>query len=72
MLEEVIDKAGIQDGDEILDLGCGWGSAANYLLAKFPSAKVSGLNLSHGQCVYIRRKMKTAGRQSLKYNQVFP
>lgn len=61
MLEDIIAKAGIQDGDEILDLGCGWGSAASYILAKFPKAKVSSLNLSHGQCEYIRRKAKEAG-----------
>lgn len=61
MLEDIIAKAGIQDGDEILDLGCGWGSAASYILAKFPNAKVSSLNLSHGQCEYIRRKAKEAG-----------
>ena len=58
MLDDVIEKAGIVDGDEILDLGCGWGSAANYILHKFPDAKVTSLNLSHGQCEYIRKQMK--------------
>jgi cyclopropane-fatty-acyl-phospholipid synthase len=58
MLDDAIIKAGIQDGDEILDLGCGWGSAANYILSKFPNAKVTGLNLSHEQCEYIRGKMQ--------------
>lgn len=58
MLDDVIEKANIQDGDEILDLGCGWGSAANYILSKFPKVKVTSLNLSHGQCEYIRRKMQ--------------
>jgi cyclopropane-fatty-acyl-phospholipid synthase len=61
MLEDIIAKAGIKDGDEILDLGCGWGSAASYILAKFPKVKVTSLNLSHGQCEYIRRKAKEAG-----------
>jgi cyclopropane-fatty-acyl-phospholipid synthase len=61
MLEDIIAKAGIQDGDEILDLGCGWGSAASYILSKFPKAQVTSLNLSHGQCEYIRRKAKEAG-----------
>jgi cyclopropane-fatty-acyl-phospholipid synthase len=58
MLDDVIDKLGIQDGDNILDLGCGWGCAANYILSKFPNAKVTGLNLSHEQCEYMRRKMQ--------------
>ena len=56
MLDDVIEKAEIRDGDTILDLGCGWGSAANYILAKFPKASVTSLNLSHEQCEYIRRK----------------
>lgn len=58
MLDDLIQKVGIEDGDKILDLGCGWGFAANYILSKFPNAKVTGLNLSHQQCEYIRKKMK--------------
>ncbi|WP_088893135.1 class I SAM-dependent methyltransferase [Leptolyngbya ohadii] len=58
MLDDAIEKAEIKDGDEILDLGCGWGSAANRILARFPSAKVTSLNLSHEQCEYIRSKME--------------
>jgi cyclopropane-fatty-acyl-phospholipid synthase len=58
MLDDVIEKLGIQDGDNILDLGCGWGCAANYILSKFPNATVTGLNLSHEQCEYMRRKMQ--------------
>ncbi|MEB3180777.1 MAG: class I SAM-dependent methyltransferase [Nostocaceae cyanobacterium] len=58
MLDDVIEKLGIEDGDEILDLGCGWGSASNYILAKFPNTKVTALNLSHEQCEYIRKKVQ--------------
>jgi cyclopropane-fatty-acyl-phospholipid synthase len=58
MLDDLIEKANIRDGENILDLGCGWGSAANYILAKFPNARVTGLNLSHQQCEYIRKKMR--------------
>ena len=60
MLEDVIAKAKIQDGDWVLDIGCGWGSAAHYILHKFPHAKVTGLNLSREQCKYIRSKMQDA------------
>lgn len=58
MLEDALQKANIQDGDEVLDLGCGWGSAAHYILSKFPNARVTSLNLSHEQCEYIRKKMQ--------------
>jgi cyclopropane-fatty-acyl-phospholipid synthase len=57
MFEDLIDKVEIRDGDEILDLGCGWGSAANYILSRFPNAKLTGLNFSHKQCEYIRKKI---------------
>jgi cyclopropane-fatty-acyl-phospholipid synthase len=58
MLDDVIEKANIQDGETILDLGCGWGSVAHHILAKFPNARVTGLNFSHQQCEYIRKKMR--------------
>ena len=58
MLDDVIEKVGIKDGDEILDLGCGWAAASNYILAQFPNVKVTALNLSHEQCEYMRKKMQ--------------
>lgn len=57
MLDDVFEKIGIEDGDTVLDLGCGWGASSNYLLQKFPHAQVTGLNLSHEQCNYMRDKM---------------
>jgi cyclopropane-fatty-acyl-phospholipid synthase len=58
MLDDVIVKLGIQDGDNILDFGCGWGCVPNYILSKFPNVKFTGLNLSHEQCNYMRQKMQ--------------
>lgn len=58
MIDDVIEKLDIKDGDNILDFGCGWGCVANYILAKFPSVRFTGLNLSHEQCDYIRHKMQ--------------
>jgi cyclopropane-fatty-acyl-phospholipid synthase len=58
MLDDMIVKLGIEDGDRILDFGCGWGAVANYILAKFPNVRFTGLNLSHEQCDYMRQKMQ--------------
>ncbi|MDB9374741.1 SAM-dependent methyltransferase [Nodularia sphaerocarpa] len=58
MIDDVIEKLDIQDGDHILDFGCGWGCVPNYILSKFPNVKVTGLNLSHEQCEYMRQKMQ--------------
>ena len=57
MLDDVIEKVGIKDGDEILDLGCGWAAASNYILRQFPNVKVTALYFSHEQCEYMRNKM---------------
>jgi cyclopropane-fatty-acyl-phospholipid synthase len=58
MLDQVIDRLEIVDGDNILDFGCGWGCVANYIMSKFPNVRFTGLNLSHHQCEYIRQKMQ--------------
>ncbi len=71
MIDDVIEKLEIKDGDEILDFGCGWGCVPNYILSKFPNVKFTGLNLSHEQCEYMRQKMQdpqsylSSGRFSL-------
>lgn len=58
MIDQVIERMGIVDGDNILDFGCGWGCVPNYIMSKFPNVRFTGLNLSHEQCEYIRRKMQ--------------
>ena len=58
MIDDIIEKLDIQDGDNILDFGCGWGCVANYILSKFPNVRFTGLNLSHEQCDYMRQKMQ--------------
>jgi cyclopropane-fatty-acyl-phospholipid synthase len=60
MMDDVIEKLDIKDGDRILDVGCGWGSLLNYILTKFPNTTATGLNLSHEQCEYIRHKMENS------------
>jgi cyclopropane-fatty-acyl-phospholipid synthase len=58
MIDQVIDRLEINDGDHILDFGCGWGCVPNYIMSKFPNVRFTGLNLSHQQCEYMRHKMQ--------------
>jgi cyclopropane-fatty-acyl-phospholipid synthase len=58
MIDRVIERLEIVDGDHILDFGCGWGCVPNYIMSKFPNVRFTGLNLSHQQCEYMRRKMQ--------------
>lgn len=58
MIDQVIERLGIEDGDNILDFGCGWGCVPNYIMSKFPNVRFTGLNLSRNQCDYMRQKMQ--------------
>jgi cyclopropane-fatty-acyl-phospholipid synthase len=58
MIDDMIEKLEIQDGDNILDFGCGWGCVPNYILSKFPNCRFTGLNLSRQQCEYMRQRMQ--------------
>ena len=57
-IDQLIERLEIEDGDHILDFGCGWGCVPNYILSKFPNVRFTGINLSHLQCEYMRLKMK--------------
>jgi len=71
MIDDMIEKLEIQDGDNILDFGCGWGCVPNYILSRFPNCRFTGINLSREQCNYMREKMQdpkshlSAGRFTL-------
>jgi len=60
MIEDLIVKLEIKDGDRILDFGCGWGAVPNYIMSKFPNVTFAGINLSHEQSNFMRQKMQDA------------
>ena len=39
MLDLYITRSNMKDGMALLDLGCGWGSVALHMAAKFPASK---------------------------------
>jgi len=61
MLEKICERADIQDGQEVLDLGCGWGSCGLYLLKKYPNIKVTFFSNSTTQQAYIRGQAEKYG-----------
>jgi cyclopropane-fatty-acyl-phospholipid synthase len=46
MLALTCERAGIVDGMEILDLGCGWGSLSRFIKERYPSCRVTGISNS--------------------------
>lgn len=49
MLELTCARAGIEDGMEILDLGCGWGSLSGWLSERYPNARILAVSNSRTQ-----------------------
>ncbi|MEK6228339.1 MAG: cyclopropane-fatty-acyl-phospholipid synthase family protein [Actinomycetota bacterium] len=58
--ELVCSKLGLQEGDHVLDVGCGWGSFAIHA-AKRHGARVTGITLSEPQASLARRRAEEAG-----------
>ncbi|KIV90922.1 hypothetical protein PV10_05524 [Exophiala mesophila] len=65
MLDSYVDKADLKNGQRILDLGCGWGSASLYLAEKFPGANVTAFSNSRTQRLYIEGQAKAKGLTNL-------
>lgn len=61
MLQSYVDKAGLQDGQRILDLGCGWGSGALYYAEVLPKAEIVAFSNSKSQKEYIEGQAKLKG-----------
>ena len=54
-------RAGVADGMEILDLGCGWGSLALYLAERFPGSRITAVSNSATQKAWIDRRSGELG-----------
>lgn len=53
MLALTCERAGIGDGQDILELGCGWGSLARYMAIRFPGAHITAVSNSATQRAFI-------------------
>ena len=59
------ERAGLADGQRILDLGCGWGLMSLWLAEQFPNAQIVGLSNSHGQRRFIEARARERGLGNL-------
>lgn len=65
MIDAYIDRAGIEDGQRILELGCGWGSLCLALARRFPSSTVSAVSNSAPQRRFIESRAADDGLSNL-------
>lgn len=58
MLQMYGDRARLDNGLDILELGCGWGSLSLWMAAHYPGSKVTAVSNSKTQKDYIDGEAK--------------
>jgi cyclopropane-fatty-acyl-phospholipid synthase len=61
MLALTCERAEVEDGMELLDLGCGWGSLTFWLAERYPSARVLAVSNSRTQQSYVSQQAFARG-----------
>ena len=59
-------RAKLENGLEILELGCGWGSLSLWMAAHYPESQITAVSNSHSQRAYIQEQAKQRGLQNLE------
>jgi cyclopropane-fatty-acyl-phospholipid synthase len=66
MLALTCERAGLSDGQEILELGCGWGSLSLWMARRYPNARVLSVSNSGSQRRSIESRAQAAGLDNLE------
>ncbi|KAL7546939.1 hypothetical protein ACHAWF_010260 [Thalassiosira exigua] len=61
MMDLYIERAQIEDGMSVVDLGCGWGSMTLHMASRFPNCKITSISNSHSQREYILKTAEERG-----------
>ncbi len=65
-LEITCQRAGIEDGMKVLDLGCGWGSVSLWIANRYPRCRVVAVSNSRSQRDYIEGEAESRGLSNLE------
>lgn len=65
MLELTADRAQLADGQDILDLGCGWGSLSLWMAARYPNSRITAVSNSRPQRAFIEQLAAARGLTNL-------
>lgn len=66
MLALCCERARIEDGMEVLDLGCGWGSMGLWIAEKYPRCRVLGVSNSATQRAFIEERRRELGLKNIE------
>lgn len=61
MLDLTCARAQLEDGQHILELGCGWGSLTLWMAEHYPNSKITAISNSNSQRAYIESQLQAKG-----------
>lgn len=65
-LAETCTHADLADGQDILELGCGWGSLSLWMAERYPAARITAVSNSRPQRLYIEGQAVARGLGNLR------
>lgn len=60
------ERAGLANGQNILELGCGWGSLSLWMAQQYPTARITAVSNSNSQREYIQSQAISRGLNNLQ------
>ena len=66
MLQLYAARAELADGQDILELGCGWGSLTLWMAERFPSARITAVSNSRPQRQHIEAQCRLRGLSNVR------
>ncbi len=54
-------RAGLANGQDVLELGCGWGSLTLWMARHYPASRITAVSNSHSQRAYIEAEATRQG-----------
>lgn len=65
-LAATCERAGLADGQDVLELGCGWGSLSLWMAARYPRSRITAVSNSHSQRETIAALALSRGLSNLR------
>lgn len=71
MLNLYCERAQLADGQNVLELGCGWGSLSMFMAAKYPNSRITGVSNSTSQRAFIMEECRHVCEQWIGMGERF-
>jgi cyclopropane-fatty-acyl-phospholipid synthase len=66
MLQLTCERAQLTDGQDVLELGCGWGSLTLWMAEYFPNSRITGVSNSASQRAFIEARAAKRGLHNVR------